>query len=110
MRNLFEDAIYLFDMELDKPTIIKSIADNNYELHIIPNYEEISDDGFHFKVIGIQLNIYIIKDNELEETDIFSGNHMNDKYFFDFLNWFHDNPNQLIEVFYRSKLEVITKT
>ena len=48
--------------------------------------------------------------NELEETDIFSGNHMNDKYFFDFLNWFHDNPNQLIEVFYRSKLEVITKT
>ncbi len=110
MRNLFKDAIYLFDMELDKPTIIKSIADNNYELHVIPDYEQSSVDGFHIKEIGIQLHIYIIKDKAIEEKDIFSGNHMDDKYFFDFLKWFHDNPNQLIEVFYRSKLEVITKT
>jgi len=110
MRNLFEDAIYLFDMEIEKPTIITSQADDNYELHVIPDFERNCIDGFHIKEIGIQLNIYIIKDNELEEKDIFSGNHMNDKYFFDFLKWFHDNPNQLIEVFYRSKLEVITKT
>ena len=58
MRNLFEDAIYLFDMEIEQPTIITSQADSNFELHVIPDYEYTCNDGFHIKPIGIALFVY----------------------------------------------------
>ena len=108
MRNLFEDAIYLFNMEMEKPTIITSKADNNFELHVIPGYEYKCNDGFHIKPIGIALFVYIIKDGELEEKDVMNGSHMDSKYFFDYLMWFHEAPQNMLDVFYRSELELIT--
>lgn len=110
MRNLFEDAIYLFDMEIDKPTIIKSKADNNYELHVIPDYEQVCVDGFHIKTVGIALYIYIIKNDSLEERDVMDGECMDSKYFFEYLEWFHESPKNLLDVLYRGKLEIIQKT
>lgn len=109
MRNLFKDAIYLFDMEIEKPTIITSKADSNFELHVIPDYEYTSDDGFHIKPIGIALFLYLIKDGELEEKDVMDGSYMNSKGFFDYLMWFHKEPQNLLNVFYRTELESITK-
>jgi hypothetical protein len=107
MRNLFEDAIYLFDMEIEQPTIITSQADSNFELHVIPDYEYTCNDGFHIKPIGIALFIYFIKDGELEERDVMDGSHYNSKYFFDYLKWFHEAPQQMLNDFYRSELEII---
>ena len=107
MRNLFEDAIYLFDMEMEKPTIITSQADSNFELHVIPDYEYTCNDGFHIKPIGIALFVYFIKDGELEERDVMDGSHCNSKYFFDYLKWFHEAPQQMLNEFYRSELEII---
>ena len=109
MRNLFEDAIYLFDMEIEKPTIITSKADNNFELHVIPDYERNCIDGFHIKIIGVALYLYVFKDGEIEERDVIDGDHYNSQYFFDYLKWFHEAPQQMLNEFYRTDFEIITK-
>lgn len=108
MRNLFEDAIYLFDMEIEKPTIITSKADDNFELHVIPDYEYYRE-GYNHQIVGVALYIYLFKNDEIEERDLLDGPHMNSKYFFDYLRWFHESPQALIDEFYNTELEIINK-
>lgn len=109
MRNLFEDAMYLFDMKMHEPTIIKSASNSNYELHIIPSYEtECIDEYFHVQEIGIQFNILILKNYTLCEEDVFNGKYIGSKYFFDYLKWFNDDPEDLIKKYYESELSVAT--
>jgi len=106
MRNLFEDAMYLFDMKLDQPTIFKSIADPSYELHVLPTLEHPYDELFINYPCGIRLLTYIIKDGDLLERDEMSGNHMDSNYFFETLKWFNENPKNYIDIVYNQELTV----
>lgn len=106
MRNLFKNAIYLFDMSLDAPTIITSKADSNYELHVIPTFEYPYDDHFLNNPNGIKLLIYVVQGGNLIYRDEFSGAHQDDQYFFDILKWFNREPKNYIETIYNDRLIV----
>lgn len=106
MRNLFKDAIYLFDMELDCPTILKSMSDPSYELHILPTLEYPYDDTYMNHPCGIKLLTYIIKDGDLLIRDEMSGSYSDSKYFFETLKWFNDNPKNYIDIIYNQEFTV----
>jgi len=45
----------------------------------------------------------------LKKKMLWDGSYINSKDFFDYLMWFHKEPQNLLNVFYRTELESITK-
>lgn len=95
--NPFKDVIYLFDMELHKPIIFTSKKDSEYKAHMMLNQQV--DRNNYTKVIGYKIEVILTGPN-LFEKDEFSPTHMDSKYVFDFLKWFHDNPKQMHQTLY----------
>jgi hypothetical protein len=97
--NNFKDVIYLFDLEVRKPITFKSKADNAYEVHLALDHAY--DYGDWSVITGYKIHV-ILTGPDLFEKDEFSGSHMDNKYVFDFLKWFHENPVLLHKTLYHN--------
>jgi hypothetical protein len=110
MKNLFQDAMYLFNMEIEQNTIFISENDPAYQLHVIPMFEYTYDDFLSFSDIpsSVKFELYLFKDKTLIETDDLSGDYVSSEFFFEYLRWFNHEPDVMIDSLYRQiKLKVI---
>ena len=104
--NNYKDVIYLFDLELHKPLQFASKADNRYKLHLMLNH--MFDRNDYNKIIGYNIEVILTGPDGLFESDTFSQG-MDNKYVFDFIKWFHENPQQMHKTLYHDFFVKIVK-
>jgi len=109
MKNLFQDAMYLFNMEIEKTTIFISQNNPAYQLNVIPIFEYTYDDFLSFSDIpsSVKFDLYLFKDKKLIEKDDLSGDYVSSEFFFEYLRWFNHEPDVMIDSLYKQiKLKV----
>jgi hypothetical protein len=104
MKNLFKDAMYLFNMEIDKLSVFTSENNSAYQLKVMPAFDYTVNDLLSLSDIpsGVKLDLYLFENNKLIEKDDMSGDFVNSKFFFEYLRWFNDEPKIMIDSLYKS--------